>query len=321
MAEAQIENQIINSAIDFILSHLEGGISVDDVAEVCGFSKFYLNRLFKAETGESIYAFIKRLKVEQSAFRLKVEKERSITEIGSDYGYSPSNYATVFSKHFQKNPASFRKEIVEKSVFHPFYHGVKNKIETYEQVCRHITIETLPDFFVLYERRKGDYHNLSSDWCTFTERYKDFITDKTLFLERTFDDPSITKSDSCMYDICLTVDKNDPRLKTQCRLSGGTCGGVSGGISGAGFGAGASAKNADTGTDFMPSTAVIPGGKFAVYHYKGFPQQIYAAYQSFFCRWLSETGNRLDDRSAFDIYRKIDCKSMYMELEICFPIV
>ena len=85
MAEAQIENQIINSAIDFILSHLEGGISVDDVAEVCG-----------------------------------------------------------FSKHFQKNPASFRKEIVENSVFHPFYHGIKNKIETYEEVCRHITIETLP---------------------------------------------------------------------------------------------------------------------------------------------------------------------------------
>ena len=103
-----------------------------------------------------------------------------------------------------------------------------------------------------------------------------------------------------MYDICLTVDKNDPRLKTQCRLSG---------------------RDADLGTDFMPSTAIIPGGKFAVYHYKGFPQQIYAAYQSFFCRWLSETGNRLDDRSAFDIYRKIDCKSMYMELEICFPIV
>lgn len=142
MQEVQIENQIINAAIDFILSHLEVSICVDDVAKVCGFSKFYLNRLFKEQTGESIYEFIKRLKVEQSAFRLKVEKERSITEIGSDYGYSPSNYATVFSKHFQKNPALFRKEIVEKSVFHPFYHGVKNKLETYEEVCSHITIET-----------------------------------------------------------------------------------------------------------------------------------------------------------------------------------
>lgn len=301
MQEVQIENQIINAAIDFILSHLEVSICVDDVAKVCGFSKFYLNRLFKEQTGESIYEFIKRLKVEQSAFRLKVEKERSITEIGSDYGYSPSNYATVFSKHFQKNPALFRKEIVEKSVFHPFYHGVKNKLETYEEVCSHITIETLPDFFVLYERRKGDYHNLASDWCVFSERYKDFITDETLFLERTFDDPSITKSEACMYDICLTVDKNDPRLKTQCRLSGGDDG--------------------DDGLNSAASTTVIPGGKFAVYHYKGFPQQIYAAYQSFFCRWLSETGNRLDNRSAFDIYRKIDCSTMYMELEICFPIV
>ena len=106
-----IENQIVNKAIDYIFSHIEKELSVDGISQYVGYSKFYLTRIFKAETGESIYSFIKRLKVEQSAWRLKVEKSRSITEIGNEFGYSSSNYATLFREHFEKTPAQFRKDI------------------------------------------------------------------------------------------------------------------------------------------------------------------------------------------------------------------
>ena len=99
---AMIENQIINKAIDFIFSHIDEQLSVDSIAGFCGYSKFYLSRLFKAETGESIYGFIKRTKIEQSAWRLKVEQGRSITEISGEYGYSASNYATLFRDYFEK---------------------------------------------------------------------------------------------------------------------------------------------------------------------------------------------------------------------------
>lgn len=112
------KNQIINSCIDYILANLEKELTVDEIANYCGFSKFYLSRLFKEETGESIYSFIKRIKVEQN---------RTITEIGSDYGYSPSNYATLFSKHFTQSPKNFRKEIIEKSINYSFFYGKKTK--------------------------------------------------------------------------------------------------------------------------------------------------------------------------------------------------
>ncbi len=70
-----IENQIINKAIDFIFFHIDEELSVEQIAEFCGYSKFYLSRLFKTETGESIYSFIKRARIEESAWRLKVEKK------------------------------------------------------------------------------------------------------------------------------------------------------------------------------------------------------------------------------------------------------
>ena len=210
-----IQNQIINEVINFIFSKIDCEISVDDVAEFCGFSKFYISRLFKAETGESIYSFIKRIRIEQSAWRLKVEQSRSITEIGEKYGYSSSNYATLFKQYYNTTPVTFRKEITKKSIEHPFYHGINNKLETYEECCKKITIEILPGFFVLYERYKGNYHNLSDAWCNFTEKYKSFITGNTKFLELTYEDPSISDKNACLYDVCMTVEKNDNRLSVQ----------------------------------------------------------------------------------------------------------
>ena len=56
--------------------------------------------MFKKSTSDSIYGFIKKIKVENSAFKLKVEKEKTITDIGQLYGYSSSNYSSVFKKHF-----------------------------------------------------------------------------------------------------------------------------------------------------------------------------------------------------------------------------
>ena len=54
---------------------------------------------------------IKRVRLERSAWRLKVEKERSITEIGETYGYSSSNFALrlFIWKIFMKNIWSTEK--------------------------------------------------------------------------------------------------------------------------------------------------------------------------------------------------------------------
>ena len=51
--------------------------------------------MFKEDTDEALYQFIKRIRLERSAWRLKVEKEKSITEIGGEYRYSSFNFATA----------------------------------------------------------------------------------------------------------------------------------------------------------------------------------------------------------------------------------
>lgn len=66
-------------------------------------------------------------------------------------------------------------------------------------------------------------------------------------------------------------------------------------------------------------TRYFEGGKYAVYNFKGYPQFMFMVYQNIFCRWLSKTGNQLDDRPILDIYRKVEANG-YMEIDICFPL-
>ncbi len=275
-----ITNQHINRAIDYILNHINEEISVERIATHCNFSRYYFSRLFKMETGESIYEFIKRVKMEQSAFRLKVEQNRSITDIGCEYGYSSSNYSSAFKQHHSVSPIEFRRSITQKSLANPLFVNAAVGLESFEECNKKVSIEFLEDYPVIYERYKGNYGDLSIHWATFQEKYKEYRTDHTLLFERTYDDPSITNIDECLYDICMTTPEG-------CKLE---------------------------------NTYVLKGGKFAVYHFKGFVKQIYTAYQNMFNVWLPQSNCEIDDRYGFDIYREINYNSMYMEIDFCIPI-
>lgn len=275
-----ITNETINHAIDYILRHINEELSVGDVASHCHFSKYHFSRMFKEETGESVYAFIRRLKLEQSAFRLKIEPDKAVTEIGYEFGYSPSNYSWMFRQQYQTTPVHFRRNCFQETLRHPFMHREHFLLETFEECSKKIEIRTLPDYFVLYERRIGSYHQLSGQWQEFMDKYRAYVTDDTMYFERTFDDPAITSSDRCLYDICMSVD----------RAAG------------------------------LENTCTIEGGKCAVYSYKGLGKYIYAAYQTIFNIWLPRVPYVLDYRSGFDIYHMVDSGSGYMELDICLPL-
>lgn len=273
-------SETICSAIDYILTHINEPIHVEEIAAHCNFSKYHFSRLFKAETGESVYAFIKRVRIEQSAFHLKTDIDKTITDIGIKYGYSSSNYSSAFKQQFEMSPVKFRSSILQRSLENPIFKNRTDRLESLDQCKSKITIEVLPDYHVIYERHKGSYRNLSEHWGEFQDRYKEYRTEETLLLECTYNDPNITDSDGCLYDLYMTVPEGVP----------------------------------------LENTRTLKGGKFAVYHFCDNVDQIYRAYQSIFTTWLPQSGYLFDDRHGFDIYRKIDCATMRMEIDFCIPL-
>ena len=148
---------LVNKSIDYILAHLEEPISIEDVANQLSFSKYYFCRMFKEETGEGVYSFIKRLKVEQSAIDLKLQKDKRITDIGLDYGYSASNYSSLFKEHYQLSPNDYRKSLEASTISNPFYPQKQEILDTFEDYQKKVELKELNDLYVVYERMLGNY--------------------------------------------------------------------------------------------------------------------------------------------------------------------
>lgn len=275
-----IKKALINKSIEYILQHIDEEISIEDVAKHCNFSKYHFSRMFKEETGVSIYSLIKRIKMDQSAVSLKVEKDKSITDIGVDYGYSSSNYSSAFSKQHKICPVEFRKSMNSTCIANPFLPAKYNIFKSFEYYEEKISIQNLPDFKVLYERYIGNYSDIGMNWYSFMERYKTYIKPDTLLIEKSYDDPSITQLDKCIYDLCITV-YEDVELE---------------------------------------NVTTIKGGKFAVYRFDGLIQDIFVAFQGIFNIWLPRSEHKRDERYALGIYYNMDRKNNHVTMDFCIAI-
>lgn len=168
--------------------------------------------MFKAVVGESVYAFIKRRRLERSAFDLSTKPNQTITTIASQYGYSSSNYSAAFKKHYDESPHAFKHSRNSKTNI-PL-----ESFDYYDQRIRDIHLEP---FTVLYERYIGNYHDLSFQWDDFIRRHKTYCTENTKFIEISYDDPVITEKDRCIYDICMTIEEDIPDNLMTISFEGG----------------------------------------------------------------------------------------------------
>ena len=108
---------------DYIAEHLEGEISMADLAEAARYSPWYAHRLFREHTGYGPAEYIRRMRLAQSALRLKAEHAR-IIDVAFDLGFSSvDGYTRAFRKEFGINPGEYARSPVPIKLFVAY--GVK----------------------------------------------------------------------------------------------------------------------------------------------------------------------------------------------------
>lgn len=280
-----VDDSIIIKAIDYIKNHLEEELSVEDIAEHCHFSKYYFNRCFKEVVGESIYAFIKRLRLERTAFKMTREDDKPITEICNIYGYSSSNYSTAFKKHFGTSPIKLKNRIKEQRLIDN-QKGFKADLndKSYDYYNDRIEYIVMPDIETIYQRFIGDYHNLGEYWTQFMEKHCKYYEEDSMLLEISYDDPLLTNNDRCITDICMTTTKS---YGDECQ------------------------------------SMVIPGGEFMKYNYVGPGQGIFGTFQGLLGIWAASSPFALDfdKRKMITRYHSIKCDEDIFDIDIYIPII
>lgn len=99
----------LGKAVWYIETHFAGEISLADVAEVAGLSKFHLVRAFSTYTGKSVMRYVRGRRLSEAAKRLTGET-CGILDVAFDAGYnSHEAFTRAFKEQFGTTPDQLRR--------------------------------------------------------------------------------------------------------------------------------------------------------------------------------------------------------------------
>lgn len=114
---------------DYIQTHLSEEITMADLARVSMYSPWYARRIFIALLGVTPSQYVRRLRLRQSALRLR-DKKVNVSDVALDLGFkSVDGYTRAFAREFGCNPKHYALNPVPLALYTPY--GVKyNKRST-----------------------------------------------------------------------------------------------------------------------------------------------------------------------------------------------
>ncbi len=255
-------NKAINSAIDYINRHLNEAIDLKTIAQVAMISEFHFCRIFKACIGESIGAYVTRLRMERVAHLLQTS-HKTLSDIAEETGYqTQQSLSKAFKKHFGVTPSAFRNLNT--------YLTFKLPKPKSNAVALNPEIVELATQNLVYIRIVAKYGS-TLDYRTAWEKLIAFANTKQLmgknseYIGLSFDNPSITDENKCRFYACISTDK---------------------------------AVNAEG--EFGSYT--IEGGKFAVFLHKGAYSGLNDLYQAIYFDWLPDNYAKIRNSNPFEKY-------------------
>jgi AraC family transcriptional regulator len=297
----------VNRVIDHIREHLGDQLSLAELARVAAFSPFHFHRVFRAMTGETLFGFIHRQRIEKAARALLTRADGSVLEVALDHGFSSAaTFARAFRSRFGMSASQWRaggaagwqrrhrprskpgKQLRKASkasgrrVPHTAAMGRLGSMA--------VQVKDLPPYRVAYMRCAGPYgaHGIPALWTRFNRwmETRGLLAPTRLTLGVAHDDPGITAAERCRYDACVVV---PPAFEPDRRV---------------------------TMTD-------VAGGRYAVAEFVGTAHEIGAAWDGVFAAWLPGSAWQPDDRPCYEAYRgnpMVNARTGVFRCQLCLPV-
>lgn len=207
----------VNRAIDHILRNLAEPLALEDVAKVACFSPYHFHRIFRSVVGETLAAFVKRLRLERAVVQLSHRPDATLTEIALACGFSSSSdFSRSFRAHFGVPPRMFdverfrasRREHMQNTVMPPGEGHRLQKLPVGENPDGFVvTIRDLPPRRVAYIRVANSYQG--SGVLDAIAKLMAWAEARGLadgqWLGYQWDDPEVVPLEKCRYDVGLEI--------------------------------------------------------------------------------------------------------------------
>ena len=237
--------QAILSTLIHIQTHLEGDLSLDVLAERVGFSAYHFHRIFREILGEPVKEYVRRLRVERAAYRLKISEE-TILKVALDAGFKThESFTRAFQRKFGITPNEFRNNFLQvsharKKQIQPKYISEFNVKDESGLLPNHSTsklvrLEHVRPIIVAFVRHVGPYDKLLDKGSPMSLLWEELfawgkanqlINADSLLIGIPQDDPSITPPEKQRFDVCVQIPEfRNPSGHIGCQtISAGTFG-------------------------------------------------------------------------------------------------
>ncbi len=107
----QPTGMLVKQACAYIQQNYARSFSLEELSETIGVSKSYLSRIFKMDTGISLWDYLNRYRIQKAKELLLITNE-SITAIAADVGYEDTSYfSRVFHEIAGCSPRAYRQQL------------------------------------------------------------------------------------------------------------------------------------------------------------------------------------------------------------------
>lgn len=192
----------INKVQDYIENNLDKSLSIKELASIANFSEYHFQRIFVYITGENIYKFIKRIRLEKAAYMLLADKNRSMIDIAISLGFAnQASFAKAFKSKYGINGSIYRKR-----------DGIVSEYDLIEPLSIDIRKEKATK--LIYTRYTGPYQGDSELFSNLFNKIYDWAKERKLIKEDTrwfviyHDFGHETDEDYLRVSVCMDVDRN-----------------------------------------------------------------------------------------------------------------
>ncbi len=98
----------LRRVFDYLNDQLHESPSLEELADIAGYSPFHFARLFKSTVGVSPHQYLTKQRIQRAQFLL-ARSDLSITTVATDLGFdSSSHFAAAFRQAVGVTPSAFR---------------------------------------------------------------------------------------------------------------------------------------------------------------------------------------------------------------------
>ena len=213
----------IHKVQDYIEEHIGQPLSIEELSDTAGFSKYHFSRIFQGMLHEPPAHYVNRIRMERALFLLAHRGDKNMTDIAYELGFTDSAiFSRAFKNYYGVSPREYRQEY-SKNCKDSFLLSEYNKNTAKKEwessrvpVTGQITIENLEEKQIAYVRHTGTYETLAQEYANLIQTLFVHAQNQHLFEDGqgTFqnwilaiyhDNPEFGEENQFRTSLCLTV--------------------------------------------------------------------------------------------------------------------